>query len=902
MSKPLKSFKGEIIDFLRGNGIYDCNIKTLQILIPRSSYELEKIIRFLITDDDSGYNEVVNQFIFNNDGLGEIVRSLYYLMYDQPFKFRIYCENYNPICQNEFIEKNDAVEVPQNIKNRLKKKKNLNSFWRNWVSSFKKKNYGSSTLWTYIKVPHPSIHEGIVVSAYYIFSGDSSKLTKKVISVINKKTQDYLLELVLSLYKDSILKHSVLSAISQVMSRNLSHNFGSHVLAKLASKEFLKNFKLPDGKDILDLIEIFNAYVQNRMEYISDISFGAPAMSNDKYFYKEIAQPFEDNLLLTKTISGLNDFNYEIHWKYNDIKLHKDSQEDPLLDMSNDVLGCHAFYNILENYIRNTAKHNNNKGSAEKPIIFTVKVKPIKSLYQIELYDNIDLSMPCSDERTKKLQEEKDEKKNIFVINGLEKEKPISKADDVVYTINEVLNGTILTTPEYKLRDKNLGLLEMEASASYLRRIEVNEIEDDKYKIENLQHYRKDGHHRNKAENVNILRAFIKEDGEGKHLGFTFYIPIPKKILFVDFTKEEKKNEDFKKNGIDFTDEENLKECLEDGKTFNHKFLIYKNHHLKETIEDYKNALPYRTLEINDEKELFAQDDKDINEKIDKLEEKIWEKWINKKGINLEEVNLNPKGTSEEKLKFLFTDHINNVQAWGKHKESRLQNKLSFLEPLSSKGKGTYPFINSVLNNQIVSVKTKSQYTESCLSNILILDERIQNYMENENYDNKEQYSFLYPASNIFVPFSLADKKPKENQDFYFDKIIDLGQKDFDKDFYDSFLDIIKNINLRNSEDSQNTRYDIVVIHFSILERLREFDKDEGLKNEILNLSNRVSKIVLTSGRGKNDIDTSKYNASFVNLSPLINAVHSIRSKFLLYNLLINSKPSYHEKKDPNHY
>ncbi len=66
----------------------------------------------------------------------------------------------------------------------------------------------------------------------------------------------------------------------------------------------------------------------------------------------------------------------------------------------NDVLGCQAFYNIIENVIRNTAKHATNTSIPIKE--FTINFREIgeeemmefdlwhevQSLYYVEIYDN----------------------------------------------------------------------------------------------------------------------------------------------------------------------------------------------------------------------------------------------------------------------------------------------------------------------------------------------------------------------------------------------------------------------------------------------------------------------------------------------------------------------------------
>ncbi|MBK7683461.1 MAG: hypothetical protein IPJ26_13810 [Bacteroidetes bacterium] len=95
-------------------------------------------------------------------------------------------------------------------------------------------------------------------------------------------------------------------------------------------------------------------------------------------------------------------FQYKLLFKFKDNQFCKET--DFPVAIPNDVLGCQAFYNIIENVIRNTAKHATNTSIPIKE--FTINFREIdeeeidgnielwhevQSLYCVEIYDNLKL-------------------------------------------------------------------------------------------------------------------------------------------------------------------------------------------------------------------------------------------------------------------------------------------------------------------------------------------------------------------------------------------------------------------------------------------------------------------------------------------------------------------------------
>ena len=178
---------------------------------------------------------------------------------------------------------------------------------------------------------------------------------------------------------------SVRSAIGSIMSRNGSHNIGSHVLAALSHNVGT----MPDDR-------VLYQYIQHRMDYIATAVGELPSWTYSTKFVGGVIREFLSQRHLLEYISkseglqafkfqdpnhiGNNRFNQKntirLHVRRSDYGLPKGVNEVDFIEYSetNDdvqqrlqydidvalpggVVGGHAFFTILENVIRNAAKH-----------------------------------------------------------------------------------------------------------------------------------------------------------------------------------------------------------------------------------------------------------------------------------------------------------------------------------------------------------------------------------------------------------------------------------------------------------------------------------------------------------------------------------------------------------------
>lgn len=196
------------------------------------------------------------------------------------------------------------------------------------------------------------------------------------------------------------------AAIADIINRNQAHHLGSHVsnrstldkVLERLSKDYTDLVDKDTYSSILRLLNRFNHYRDERSEYLTYLAqFSSPSSA---YLFKDVLQPFMENTLVMDNIAANENLNYvktaEEHLLHNRLQLRirtKDGKsrekfyasylkkDETVLYTSEDLpylredydravlsredvevslpgtLGKHALYSILENFIRNSAKH-----------------------------------------------------------------------------------------------------------------------------------------------------------------------------------------------------------------------------------------------------------------------------------------------------------------------------------------------------------------------------------------------------------------------------------------------------------------------------------------------------------------------------------------------------------------
>lgn len=661
---------------------------------------------------------------------------------------------------------------------------------------------------------------------------------------------------------------SIRAALSQVMARNMSHNIGSHVIGKLNDRikkmnwdnlqynsiinpKLLNDLKKEDIKDsVLDQVSIFNKYIKCRMDFLGDIALGTPTMLYTKSLIN-IMHDFDIVRLLMENISGKNDFNYQIN-------ICSNVNDDIYIAIPNDLLGCQALYNIIENIIRNTAKHGKTKAVNNKlPITFTLKIiDDLDDLfYKVCIYDS-----------------------NILNKNEMK---------GVVNSQNDKINDTVIDQ-DFKLRQKSLGVVEIKACASYLRKVDISKIDD--------------------TVSPSLLTTFMHSEKRGHNmLGYEFYVLKPKEILYVKKEIDEKDyvTDKLKRKGINLIDYRQFKTKLSKGIVVDHKFIVYDSYQQFKSLLDSENISPMLPLRHYEDK----YDLSEINKKEDNVNElilSIWSKWLKKNKIQ-RKIAINTIIPGEQYIGFENHSNEDNLEKVKKH----IDSSDVYYEPLSSMGMRYMPFydalsksyykeeykfmsekmsefelyINNLDENHDDDEEKYDNYkllrdialcelSESSTTKIIVIDERIQ---KARNYDFcGNEYKDLFQLMNVFVPND--DKKDKDS--------INLSGKELksQKEWFSKKLsEIIDGVKWNRKKMTLN---DFLVIHYGILEDITQNDKSEI--NKYLEKWSKKCSVVVTSGR--NIISQLPDKVRFTSVSNIENSLLIIRNKHYLTNILHASR------------
>jgi hypothetical protein len=149
-----------------------------------------------------------------------------------------------------------------------------------------------------------------------------------------------------------------------LMARNLSHNIGSHALYWVA------NGASKDQKDFLN-------YLQVRMELLAGFATGMPLSPVPADLPVVVKRFKESRLLLSNICRSESVSNIRIEYSGGDLRAIFFGGE----------IGVHAFYSILENCVRDSAKFAPKRSSGSQTLKVCVRATPLDHFIQIDVFD-----------------------------------------------------------------------------------------------------------------------------------------------------------------------------------------------------------------------------------------------------------------------------------------------------------------------------------------------------------------------------------------------------------------------------------------------------------------------------------------------------------------------------------
>ena len=502
------------------------------------------------------------------------------------------------------------------------------------------------------------------------------------------------------------------AALSQILNRNLSHNHGSHLLANLAEDSPDLTF----ANEYVQKRQRFDRYLRTRMDYLADISTATPVMAAPFYFYKDILLEFEKEKVVLKHISGTqldcskkDRFEHFLS-KTNDgktVESKLSEENDLLVSIPNLSLGKHALFNIVENFIRNTAKHN--AITDERLNEFTIYIKisdreDDNDFYTISIWNNV-------------------------IIDS-------KQLKTICDNINLLIEAPMLNS-DGSIRERGWGLLEMKSCALYLQMLPLELID---------------------KRTTDLLEA---KAVDGKYLGYEFRLKKVKQAFILDCSNDkllENQKDPFhlhcKKLGVEMeTDCSVLDNLL--SKNLEHEFFVFigNEEQFSDIIKQYSGILPHRQLFINisytQGKEQIEELVGSINsESLNSFHQYLFAFWTDSILNQIEKPVLifgDVKQSEEGKKNFSFRD-VPNAIIYDRHGEL-LNDKEKWCVSLTNEQVATCIYYELYHGKDITAwiMKDLKKYPykqfellTAGLIDVLVIDERIQQSVENSWTDYVE--------------------------------------------------------------------------------------------------------------------------------------------------------------------
>lgn len=960
---------------------------------------------------------------------------------DKKIYKEIYCRNSYIRKLNEFYEnggnylflveegKNDEYKIITFPSAKLQSQEKLNyqerafnykekfNFFEDFANYWEKEEYGQTLVWKYNRIRTENSEVKMIFSIVLLFNcilpeqileDLRSMLDQFIFSFSSKKVSEYfhISNQELQKREQKVYERSVRHAISQVFVRNMSHNIISHVLVNLQSEESLKKENLQEiinkgtyegidieNKDKVLSIEyqlaVLNKYISNRCLYLNEATYSVSNFVESKKVYKDLFKGLDENRILLNLISAVDNFKYRFRFLYRDREINE--KEDIAVMIPGGVLGQQAFYNIIENMIRNTAKHNAFKVSKE--VTFTVAfVEPIvmidylkektneiltnigkfegmnsfKQIKNIEknfleneeikaqagdiyniIKENPDIGI---DNEVFNLHEEEFEilgkkitinkedyqtKEENFIID---KERQLSvynfkkmlgkdwisllvqlygrmldkinryyeviiyndvvleekEADNILNNIYNGLRGEVLEGDT--LRTHSLGLLEMKASAAFLRQIDIVKIE------EGILSYTDEAQHI-------FFMGLIKLRAEGGfNIGYRFFLKKVEKYLIVCHLKEDYQEKIAKWSaiGIELISVEDFLGKIERKESFSHEFVLLLTQEAKDSVGTigeyfYSNHKEKRENRRNDripelsllpERLMYIEEDflSEVGEtQIEEFfSQKIWEQWEgtrkedkdknkNYLAINTSILKTGLFANYDDCKQVVFHNHLYSMKDWEnviKGIDEKNKGKIT-VEPLSSAAQRKLPYFDiyqSSLDNYVIEIRKNDKYfitqqlIEAYFNKVIVIDERIQKFASAPFFTegNKTLYQRdIFDHINVLMP------KAEE---------VDLNNESLS----DEYIQRIEEFIIENIPESE-----FLVVHYGLFERIYgKENHNEVLNSKLLEWSKMIRTIVVT-GRGQHTLEGLPEAVNYLNLSSLLDAFRDNRNKYSI-NYILN--------------
>lgn len=280
-------------------------------------------------------------------------------------------------------------------------------------------------LWFYHKLEVTKTLSGLLNYAFYSYDSvipeaiKLNKISDHVYHTVRPFIETKANDLIIPVFAEKAEAASLETQVSRILARNFAHNIGSHVLNRATLQKLEERYRQfqADGEGFFEFCKKaktrLDEYVIRRQNFLAEpIRRFKPQM-----FIKDVFIPFLHNTLVMDNIAYSEEYCFDPELQYNKLAVELEIGEervittedlnairydsvDPLMDRyyetyhTSDVeiaIGdAHAFYSILENVIRNSAKYDKKK---PQQLVITVRLKerPDGNSIAVEIWDNSSL-------------------------------------------------------------------------------------------------------------------------------------------------------------------------------------------------------------------------------------------------------------------------------------------------------------------------------------------------------------------------------------------------------------------------------------------------------------------------------------------------------------------------------
>lgn len=375
--------------------------------------------------------------------------------------------------------------------------------------------------------------------------------------------QDFPMESGIILSKDKNQKSSSSVIANKSSDKDLNESFVMATYEKSGNQYkpvyILTQRPQVDSLDPPEISRVFHNYLKQRMDFVADVATSDQfELSNKKHLISDLFRSFERNFILLHNISGKGEefpftFKFEFYKKNTEVPI---TDFDPIVSIPNDVLGDQAFYILLENIIRNTAKHAPKK---KGHTTFTIKIEDaFDDFFKVSIFDDIEYG------------DSEDETSNKQNTGLQQRHKRLLQ---LIAQRNNNISQDILDPETNEIRAHGWGTIEMKIACCYLNGIPSISIDDIEYAplglhmskgIENIDDFdfkRYDDflsfqdenvemrwpEHKNEHESLSgfyrvkhgnryfpLLQAVHGNDNPTSGFGYAFLLKKPKEVLIID--------------------------------------------------------------------------------------------------------------------------------------------------------------------------------------------------------------------------------------------------------------------------------------------------------------------------------------------------------------------------------